>query len=198
MTAPTLSAPDAWATVTRAQSGDRDAFAELYERYRDTVFRFLYFRVGHRQVAEDIAGEVWVRVLRRLSTVVYQGRDIGAWIITIARNAVADYFGSGRYRLEVLTGDVLDADNSSRPDWFLAPELAVSAYLTNRELLAAVQRLGDEQREVIVLRFLCGLSTAETALVMGKSEAAAKTMLYRATCSLRRDPKVRALAEVSA
>lgn len=193
MTAPTL-APDSWATVARAQSGDPDAFAELYERYRDTVLRFVGFRVGYGPAHEDIASEVWVRVLRRIGTYEDQGRDLGAWIITIARNLVADYFKSGRYRLEWLTGDVHEVDHASQADWFLAPDLAVSSYLTNRELLAAVQRLNDKQREVIVLRFLCGLSTDETAAAMGMNTGAAKALQYRACQSLARDPQVRRLA----
>lgn len=193
MTAPTL-APDSWQLVTRAQAGDPDAFAALYAQYRDTVLRFVGFRVGYGPAHEDIASEVWVRVLRRIGTVEDQGRDIGAWIITIARNLIADHFKSGRYRLEWLTGEVLDADYSSREDWCLAPDLAATSYLTNRQLLEAVQRLGDEQREVIVLRFLCGLSTSETAAAMGKNTGAIKAMQYRALQSLLRDEHVRALA----
>lgn len=191
MTAPTV---DTWAVVARAQGGDREAFGELYERYRLTVLRFVLFRVKHLPIAEDIAQDVWVRVLKRIGSVHDQGSDLGAWLITISRNAIADYFKSGRYRLELLTGEVLDVDNSSREDWHLAPANATAEYMASRDLMAAVRTLNPEQQQVVVLRYLCGLSTTETAAAMGKNDGAVKTLLFRAIRSLRRDPRVAALA----
>lgn len=185
MTAPTL-APDSWATVARAQSGDADAFAELYERYRATVFRFVYHRVGNQPVAEDISGDVWVRVLRRLGGVEYQGRDVGAWIITIARNLVADHFKSSRYRLEVTTGDVLDVDRQAANDPAAEAVAALQHTVAGQLLAAAMAELTPKQRQVIELRFFQGLSTVETALVMGLDVGASKTLQHRATNALRR------------
>jgi RNA polymerase sigma-70 factor (ECF subfamily) len=186
VTAPTV---DTWAVVARAQSGDADAFAELYERYRDTVFRFVYFRVGSRPLAEDLAQEVWVRALRRIGSVQYQGLDIAAWLITVARHLTADHYKSGRYRLEVLTGDVLGADDPASDD----PAASTANYLDARVLMAAIQRLGDEQRRCLELRFLRGYSTEETAQQMGKTYMAVKTLQYRAVRALARDEDVQRL-----
>ena len=99
-----------WALVERAQAGDAEAFGLIYDRYVDTVFRFIYFRVGNRPLAEDLTSDTFLRALKRIGSFTWQGRDLGAWLVTIARNLVADHFKSGRYRLEVTTGDVLDAD----------------------------------------------------------------------------------------
>lgn len=179
------AAAEVWRLVERAQAGDGEAFGQIYHRYLDTVFRFIYFRVTNRQVAEDLTAETFLRALKRIGSVTWQGRDLGAWLVTIARNLVADYFKSGRYRFEVSTGDVLDADGEDRgPEG--SPEVAVVEHITNVALLSAVQRLNPEQRECIVLRFLQGFSVAETAQAMGKNEGAIKALQYRAVRALHR------------
>lgn len=174
-----------WAVVERAQNGDVNAFGELYDRYVDTVFKYIYFRVGSRPLAEDLTSETFLRALRRIGSVTWQGRDLGAWLVTIARNLIADHYKSGRYRLEIATADMLDADSedSAREG---RPEAEVMERLTNATLLEAVKKLNPEQQECIVLRFLQGLSVTETAQAMGKNEGAIKALQYRAVRSLGR------------
>ncbi|WP_425394611.1 sigma-70 family RNA polymerase sigma factor [Actinoplanes rectilineatus] len=182
---PSDAAAEVWALVERAQGGDSEAFGLIYDRYVDTVFRFVYFRVGNRQLAEDLTSDTFLRALKRIGSFTWQGRDLGAWLVTIARNLVADHFKSGRYRLEVTTGDVLDADREDRgPEG--SPESAVVDHITNVALLTAVKQLNPEQQECIVLRFLQGFSVAETAQTMGKNEGAIKALQYRAVRALNR------------
>jgi RNA polymerase sigma-70 factor (ECF subfamily) len=178
-------AHEVWMLVERAQGGDTAAFGLIYDRYVDTVFRFIYFRVGNRPLAEDLTSDTFLRALKRIGSFTWQGRDLGAWLVTIARNLVADHFKSGRYRLEVTTGDVLDADREDRgPEG--SPETAVVDHITNVALLTAVKQLNPEQQECIVLRFLQGFSVAETAQAMGKNEGAIKALQYRAVRALAR------------
>ena len=182
---PSDPAIEVWALVERAQAGEAEAFGLIYDRYVDTVFRFVYFRVGNRQLAEDLTSDTFLRALKRIGSFTWQGRDLGAWLVTIARNLVADHFKSGRYRLEVTTGDVLDADREDRgPEG--SPEAAVVEHITNVALLGAVKQLNPEQQECIVLRFLQGFSVAETARAMGKNEGAIKALQYRAVRALAR------------
>lgn len=182
---PTDAAAEVWALVERAQAGDSEAFGLIYDRYVDTVFKFIYFRVGNRQLAEDLTSDTFLRALKRIGSFTWQGRDLGAWLVTIARNLVADHFKSGRYRLEVTTGEVLDADKEDRgPEG--TPETAVVEHITNVTLLTAVKQLNPEQQECIVLRFLQGFSVAETAQAMGKNEGAIKALQYRAVRALAR------------
>ena len=94
-----------------AQAGDMTAFGELFDRYYDIVFRYVLFRMGDRTLAEDVTQETFVRALRRISSVSYQGRDIGAWFVTIARNLIFDHVKSSRYRLEPTTS----TSSSCRP-----------------------------------------------------------------------------------
>ena len=167
--------------VERAQAGEAEAFGRLYDQYSDTVYRYIYYRVGGKATAEDLTSETFLRALRRISTFTWQGRDFGAWLVTIARNLVADHFKSSRFRLEVTTGEMLDANEVAR-----SPEDSVLESLSNAALLQAVRRLNPQQQECVTLRFLQGLSVAETARVMGKNEGAIKTLQYRAVRTLAR------------
>jgi RNA polymerase sigma-70 factor, ECF subfamily len=169
--------------VTRAQGGDPEAFGELYDRYVDVVYRYVYYRVSSAPLAEDLTSETFLRALRRLSSYTWQGRDFGAWLVTIARNLIADHFKSGRYRLEVATSDLVEA-GADRSE--AGPEAEVLSGITNSVLLTAVKRLGSEQQECISLRFLQGMSVAETAAIMGKNDGAIKALQYRAVKALAR------------
>jgi RNA polymerase sigma-70 factor (TIGR02952 family) len=166
---------DVWALVRRAQDGDAEAFGQLYDHYVTMVHRYVYHRVGDRALAEDVTSETFVRALRRIDSLSFQGRDVGAWLVTIARNIVLDHVKSSRYRLEVATADMRDADRATD-----GPEDAVVQHLTNQQLLECVRQLGSEQQECIVLRFLQGLSVSETAQIMGKKDGAIKALQHRA------------------
>ena len=172
---PAEEGPDVWALVSRAQDGDAEAFGEMYDHYVSMVFRYVYARVGDRATAEDVTSETFVRALRRIDSLSFQGRDVGAWLVTIARNLVLDHVKSSRYRLEVATADMRDADRATD-----GPEDEVVQQLTNQQLLACVQQLGSEQQECIVLRFLHGFSVSETAQIMGKRDGAIKALQHRA------------------
>jgi RNA polymerase sigma-70 factor, ECF subfamily len=169
--------------VSRAQEGNADAFGELYDRYVDVVYRYVYYRVSNVTLAEDLTSETFIRALRRISSYTWQGRDFGAWLVTIARNLIADHFKSGRYRLELATSDLVEAGADKSED---GPENEVLTAITNEALLEAVKALGAEQQECISLRFLQGMSVAETAEIMGKNEGAIKALQYRAVKSLSR------------
>ncbi len=179
--APTAAAVDeqaahqeVWDLVTRAQGGDGDAFGQLYDRYVDLIYRFIYYRLPDRGQAEDLTSETFVRALRRIGTISYQGRDVAAWFVTIARNLVLDHVKSARYRMEITTDEFTDAAHGD------STEAQVLATLTNERLLGAVAELSDEQQECITLRFLHGMNVAETAEIMGKNDGAIKALQHRA------------------
>jgi RNA polymerase sigma-70 factor (ECF subfamily) len=170
---------ETWQDVRLAQGGDGEAFGQLYDRYVDMVFRFIYFRVNDRALAEDFTSETFLRALRRISSISYQGRDIGAWFITIARNIVLDHLKSARHRLELTTADTLEGKEQ-----VASTEEAVLGVLQSERLMQAVAQLGDEQRECVMLRFVHGLSVSETAQVMGKNDGAIKALQHRAVRKL--------------
>ena len=175
---------DMLAVIEAAKAGDAEAFGELYDRNVETVYRYVYYRVGSVALAEDLVSETFLRALRRMDSFTYQGRDVAAWFITIARNLIADHFKSSRYRLELSTDDMVSATD----DRVLGedPAAQVLQSMSNHALVSAVHQLGSEQQECIALRFLQGMSVSETALAMGKNEGAIKALQYRAVRALAR------------
>ena len=167
------------ALVELARNGDKDAFGQLYDHYQPSVYRFLYYRVGSMTLAEDLAAETFFRALRSMHSFRWQGKDFGAWLMTIARNLTADHFKAGRTRLEQTTEDMQTLDSTSD-----SPEIEVLSSLTNESLLRALGELPTEQRECLIMRFLQGLSIAETAEILGRSSGAVKQLQLRGVRNL--------------
>lgn len=167
------------ALVELARGGDSEAFGMLYDHYQTSVYRFIYYRVGSVALAEDLTSETFFRALRSMSSFKWQGKDFGAWLMTIARNLTADHYKAGRTRLEYATEDMGAHDSATE-----GPETAVLASLTNEALLQALAELPTEQQECLIMRFLQGLSIAETAKVLGRSDGAVKQLQLRGVRNL--------------
>ena len=166
--------------VSRAQQGDQLAFAEIYEQYSPLVYRFLRRRLdGADEIVEDLAEDVFVKVYEKLNRYVERGLPFTAWLYRIAHNHLVDYLRS----LPRLTAHSLD-------DVAEVPEVAASAaykrVLDQQSLEPALARLTPEQRQAIELRFMQGMSVAETAKTMDRSDEAVKKLQARALANLRR------------
>lgn len=170
---------DGWAHVDAAQRGDADAFARLYDQYSQVVYRYVFFRVSDHCLAEDITSETFLRALRRIASISYQGRDVAAWFITIAKNLVLDHVKSSRHRLEVPTHDLAHTWTAQGHQQ-VGPEQHVLTAAAHVELGRCVRALNPEQRECILLRFGHGLSVTETAAHMRRNEGAVKALQHRA------------------
>lgn len=165
----------AWELVRSTQRGEADAFAVLYQRYRGRVLGYLVMRVKDPVLAEDLTSETFLRALLNIHSVRDLGRDVSAWLTTIARNVANDVFRSARRRAEVLTGA------------FSAEDLPVSGHeedvLTRLEcerVREYLQYLTDDQRECIELRFMKQLNTVEAARRMNRRENALRALQARA------------------
>ena len=167
------------ALVELARGGDAEAFGQLFDHYHASVYRFVYYRVGSVAVAEDLTSETFFRALRSIGSFRWQGKDFGAWLTTIARNLTTDHFKAGRTRLEHSTDNMTPHEGSTE-----GPETAVLASVANEALLGALKQLPPEQQECLVMRFLQGLSIAETAKVLGRSDGAVKQLQLRAVRNL--------------
>ncbi|KRA30042.1 MULTISPECIES: sigma-70 family RNA polymerase sigma factor [unclassified Nocardioides] len=165
--------------VELARGGDSEAFGMLYDHYQPSVYRFLYYRTRSVVVAEDLCSETFFRALRNMSSFRWQGKDFGAWLMTIARNLATDHFKAGRTRLEMTTEDMGQHDDSTE-----GPENAVLAGLTNEILLQSLTKLPNEQRDCLIMRFLQGMSIAETATALGRSDGAIKQLQLRGVRNL--------------
>jgi RNA polymerase sigma-70 factor, ECF subfamily len=167
------------ALVELARAGDTEAFGLLYDHYQPSVYRFLYYRTRSVALAEDLTSETFLRALRNMNGFRWQGRDLGAWLMTIARNLTTDHYKAGRTRLEMTTEDMSLHDDATD-----GPEDAVLEGITHEILLGALAELPTEQRECIIMRFLQGLSIAETAAALGRSEGAVKQLQLRGVRNL--------------
>ena len=185
MTAETID-PELVDLVGRAQGGDGAAFAQLYDRYVDQTFGYVYRRVQHRQTAEDLTSDVFLRAFRRLDSFEWQGVDLGAWIMTIARNRVHDHFKSARFRMERTTDQTPEDPTPGVDD---DPERVAMGRDMARALGRALESLSDDHREVIELRFVHDRSVAETATIMGRTIGATKALQYRALKALAAEVK---------
>jgi RNA polymerase sigma-70 factor, ECF subfamily len=169
------------ALVDLARDGDVDAFGELYDHYNQAIYRYVYYRVASRQIAEDLTSETFFKALRGIGSFHWQGKDFGAWLTTIARNLVLDNAKLARNRLESPSA-ILETQTAP----VAGPEDEVLAGLTNEILAATLRELPEDQRECLVLRFLQSMSISETAQVMNKTEGAVKQLQLRAVRGLAR------------
>lgn len=164
--------------ILRAQNGDPAVISSLYERYHPLIFRFLFYRVGDRQTAEDLTSEVFVRMLRFLTNYRPQNASFQAWLVQIARNLAIDHYRSMNHRNHLeLDDDIVHSREDLKGN--------VEHVLTSETLKQAMQNLTEEQRDVIILRFVSGLSIAQAAQALHKSEDAIKALQRRGLIALR-------------
>jgi len=167
--------------INKAIDGDAKAFGELYEEYVDAIYRYIFFRVGSEVEAEDLTDEVFVRAWEALPEFRPSASySFSAWLYRIAHNLVVDSY---RRRSPVtFSRDELDKNRTRLPS--VEEEAQIRHEAAN--LVKAVQHLSDMEQDVIVLRFVEGLSHREVAQVIGKSESASRVIQHRALASLRK------------
>jgi RNA polymerase sigma-70 factor, ECF subfamily len=171
--------------VARAQRGEAEAAGLLYEAHQAAIFRYLWLRVGERETAEDLTGEVFIRMLEALPRYRSSATPFRAWLYRIARNLAIDHGrrarrvgGEAPASLEAMPADLHPAGD---------PAHQADEKLSLEALRAALAGLEAGQREVVTLRFLSGLSLRETAAVVDKTEAAVKALQHRGLAALNYD-----------
>ena len=176
---------DMLALLQAARAGESAAYDRLYNLYSDRVFRYLYARVGQREVAEDLTADVFVRLLQNLPRFrVNASRPVAsfsAFVYRVAGNLLTDQYRKQKHR------DHKDLDDEpfladARPE----PLAQTTASENSRELMTAVGRLGAEQQAVLLYRFGDEFSVLEVAEIMGKTTGAIKALQHRAIANLRR------------
>jgi RNA polymerase sigma-70 factor (ECF subfamily) len=165
--------------IRQAKRGNPTAFAEIYDEHYPAIYRYIFFRVGSEAVAEDLAGEVFVRLVEKIDQFTYRGRPLLAWLYTIARNLVADHHRRTGRATMVPLDEGLVANS-------VDPEAAASLTLSQRRLAVALQELTEEQRQVVVLKFFEGLDNQTVAMIVDKSVGAVKSLQHRGLAALRR------------
>ena len=169
------------ALVLAAQGGDAGAFGELYERYRDPVYRYCLARTGVEHDAEDLVSEVFLRTMEALPRYAERGVPFLAYLYRIARNATIDR--ARRRRPDDVSVETLVFHPPSRQN----VEAETERSLQRAALLAALSRLRPAYRDVLLLRFVEGHSAIEAGRLLGKDEAAVRNLQHRGLERLRKE-----------
>lgn len=166
-------------TVEQAQKGDQQACAQIYEEYFNRIYRYMAVRLGNISEAEDLTEQVFLNMLESIKSFKWKGIPFSAWLFRIAHNQVIDYYRKMSKRQSLpLEDDILDGgvDTAS----------VAEINLTMDKLKDSIDKLTDLQKQTILLRFVSGLSIAETAKSLGKSDGAIKALQHSAVAALRK------------
>lgn len=165
--------------ISRTQAGERDCFAELYEAYAQKIFAFVYYKTHHRETAEDLVSQTFMKALEKITTFDATRGSFNSWIYQIARNSVCDHYRSLKF-----TKDIEDA-------WDISSDEDIARDIGDRDQLEDVrvglEKLSPQQREIIILRVWEGMKFSEIAEAVGKSEAACKMDFGRGVRKLKKE-----------
>jgi RNA polymerase sigma-70 factor (ECF subfamily) len=166
--------------VKQAQSGSVTAVGELYDRHRSRIFRYIRFKTGNKQIAQDLASEVFLRMVDHLPNFQPRGVPFSAWLYRIAQNLIIK---QGQRASKYPNVPLVLADNAGQNG--NNPALVVEQQLEMEWVWQGLENLNESQREVIILRFIAGLSLKETAEALEKTVAAVKTLQHRGILTLQ-------------
>jgi RNA polymerase sigma-70 factor (ECF subfamily) len=167
------------ALVERAKS-DPAAFGILYESYVNRIYNYIYYRVGNHHDAEDLTARTFNRALDHIEGYVNRGAPFSAWLYRIAHNLVANWHrDQGRRKFISLEDIKLRIQRRDGPDQMAEQKEEKD------QLLEAIRRLPPDRQQLLILKFVEGMSNAEIGKVMGRSEGAIKSLYHRTLLTLR-------------
>ncbi len=166
--------------VEQAARGDNEAFSLLYERYVTRIYNYIYYRTGNPHEAEDLTSRVFHRALHHINHYDNRGVPFSAWLYRIAHNLVANWHRDNSRRREVPLEDY-----TQQPQRALAPEASVVGNQEMEDMLKCIRRLPAERQQLLILKFVEGMSNAEVAAIMMRSEGAIKSLYHRTLMTLR-------------
>lgn len=166
--------------VRKAQQGDADSLARLYEHYYARIFRYAFFRTGNRIDAEDVTEDVFLRMLEAINRFKWKGYPFSAWLFKIARNRVVDHYRRKGRQQDIPLETAFNVSDVGRD---IDGEMDLK--LSIEQVYESMGSLTKLQKEVIALRFASGLSVLETARAIGKKENAVKALQHAAVKKLK-------------
>jgi RNA polymerase sigma-70 factor (ECF subfamily) len=170
---------DEQSLVQRAQQHDEEAFAQLYEKYFDKIYRYVALKTGSRVEAEDMTQTVFINALGSISTYKWRGLPFSAWLFRIAHNQVVDYL---RKKTRQPTLSLNESVTSCGDN----PQQITENKTNIEQLVLATRELTPAQQEVIALRFAGELPISQVARLMGRSQGAVKALQHSAIVALRK------------
>jgi RNA polymerase sigma-70 factor (ECF subfamily) len=165
--------------ISQCQAGDLKHFAELYRKYLDRIYRFIFYKVIHQETAEDLTSQTFCKAMDNISNYDESKGNFSTWLYQIARNTVIDYFRT--HKNETNIDDV----------WGISSKENIENDVDTRQQLEKVlnylQGIKEEQREIIIMRLWDQLSYSEIAQITGKSLGNCKMIFSRVMVKLRED-----------
>ncbi len=159
------------ALVLAAQAGEAQAFGQLYDKYFQLIYRFIYYKVGHRETCEDLTSLTFTKALEKINSFSAKTKNFSGWLFAIARNSVIDHYRTVKPMDDLSAYPELQQKNYPEQD------------LDNRELLNKVKKyldnLSEEQREIVVMRVWLNMSYLEIAQALNKSEVNCRMIFSR-------------------
>jgi RNA polymerase sigma-70 factor (ECF subfamily) len=155
-------------------------FVEIYHKYRPSIFNYIYYRVGDRELADDLTSDVFVRMVEHDKLHSQNGRPIAPWLYAVARNMVIDHHRRAKRIGWQSISETVSASEASNPVKRVEEQSMESC------LMAAMEKLTEEQRQVILLKFIERRTNQEIGKELGKPEGAIKSLQYRALAGLKR------------
>ncbi|MEO7804975.1 MAG: sigma-70 family RNA polymerase sigma factor [Actinomycetota bacterium] len=165
--------------VSRASEGSRDAFAEIYRHLFEPVAKYIYYRIGERTEAEAMANEVFLTTWESMPN--YRGGYFPGWVFRIARNQSVGYVRKLSKMRTVELGAVED-----RAALGPTVEEQAETRIHHQKLFIAMKKLKEEQREIVIMKFILGMTNPEVAQYLNKTENAVNAQQHRALKSLKR------------
>lgn len=169
--------------IEKAKSGDNEAFGKLYELFYLPVFRYIYFRINKKEDTQDLVQIVFLKVYQSIESYEERGKEPLAYFFTVARNTVIDYL---RKKGNLSLNENVEVEGRERDN----PEKLVQDNEQKKFVDEAIQTLNEDQKEVILLKFMGDLSNSEIAKQIGKSEDAIRQIQHRALKMLKKKLKI--------
>ena len=166
--------------VERAAQGDKEAYGVIYQRYVQQIYRYIFYRTGDHHEAEDLTARVFMRALRHIKNYDERGLPLSAWLYRIAHNLVVNWHRDN-HRRQVISLDEIELPHSFQEQ----PEQNAMQNEERDLLLKVIRHLPAERQQLLILKFVEGLSNAEIGKIMGRSEGAVKSLYHRTLYSLR-------------
>ncbi len=170
--------------VQKVQAGDKEAFGKLYLKYLDSIYRYIFFRVNQdKQQAEDLTETVFMKALQNINKFNRPNGNFRAWLYGIAHNTVIDHYRTNKNHTSL-------ENSPTEPSSIDNTEIILDTEQKFQSVLQAMNILTDEQKTVLMLRFIEEVPNNEIAQILGKNEDAVRALQYRGLKTLRQHIKV--------
>lgn len=166
--------------ITRAKGGEAEAFGLLYDFYMPRIYRFILLKISHREEAEDLTHQVFLKAWKSIGSYKHQGHPFGSWLYRIARNTVVDHHRKSKPEVDIeyIAHELVSTDTS--------PDANAETKFQWEGLMISIKKLKDIEQNVLIMRFVEDMPHREVAKAVGKTEGAVKIIQHRALKTLKK------------